>query len=164
MCLNAEIFSALSLHWVALFSAARLPQPDLFTNQPRPTQVPPAAGTANQERMSEREAGVHAWMQSAHAAPHYPHVAGSKEVTTSAAAAKMMETSGRAELLRHRSLAAIEDSVFRLTADECAAQLGETVLAVRPRISELNKRGLIVDTGIRRKNISGISAKVWRSA
>ena len=56
-----------------------------------------------------------------------------------------------------------------LTADECAEALGVTVLAARPRLSELAKMGLIVKSyqdGIpeRRKNASGMSAQVWRAA
>ena len=46
------------------------------------------------------------------------------------------------------------------TADEVAERLKMSVLAVRPRFSEL-KRGFIVDTGIRRLNLSGKRAKVW---
>lgn len=49
-----------------------------------------------------------------------------------------------------------------LTTDECAAKLSQTVLAVRPRFSELQKLGLIEKTKERRKNISGMSAAVWR--
>lgn len=51
-----------------------------------------------------------------------------------------------------------------LTADECATILGESVLAIRPRMSELRKTGLIEDTGTRRPNLSGHSATVWRRA
>ena len=92
----------------------------------------------------------------------YPYHAGAKEGTTSRDAADRIEQSGRAELLRSRCLAALEDSVFGMTADEVATQLGEDILSVRPRISELNKRGLIRDTGFRRRNASGASAKTWR--
>jgi len=49
-----------------------------------------------------------------------------------------------------------------LTADEVAELLGESVLAIRPRLSELRKLGRIADTGLRRKNQSGRSANVWR--
>lgn len=58
------------------------------------------------------------------------------------------------------------DGLFDLgaefTADECAARLNETVLAVRPRLSELNRMGRIMDAGTRRKNESGMSATVWK--
>lgn len=46
------------------------------------------------------------------------------------------------------------------TADEVAKRLELSVLAVRPRFSEL-KNVYIVDSGIRRLNISGKRAKVW---
>ena len=49
-----------------------------------------------------------------------------------------------------------------LTADEIAAKLGESVLAVRPRVSELFHAGLIEKTGERRPNASGLNAYVWK--
>ena len=61
----------------------------------------------------------------------------------------------------------LRESVFQLlkrealTADECATRLGETVLTIRPRVSELNKAGRIVDSGKRRTNVSGKRATVW---
>ena len=51
-----------------------------------------------------------------------------------------------------------------LTADEIAAKLGESVLAVRPRVSELFRAGLIEKTGDRRPNASGLNAHVWKKA
>ena len=49
-----------------------------------------------------------------------------------------------------------------LTADEIAARLDESVLAVRPRVSELFHAGLIAKTGERRPNASGLAAHVWK--
>lgn len=49
------------------------------------------------------------------------------------------------------------------TADEVADALGKSVLSIRPRITELKNLGKIVDTGDRRKNTSGKSAKVWKA-
>lgn len=49
-----------------------------------------------------------------------------------------------------------------MTADEVAKVLKETVLAIRPRLSELRAHGLIRDTKDRRDNISGRPAIVWR--
>ena len=49
------------------------------------------------------------------------------------------------------------------TADEVADALGMSVLAIRPRISELRKLGKIVRNGDRRPNASGILAWVWRA-
>lgn len=48
-----------------------------------------------------------------------------------------------------------------LTADECAGLLRESILSVRPRISELHADGLIFRTTLRRPNRSGHSAAVW---
>lgn len=52
-----------------------------------------------------------------------------------------------------------------MTADEIAEKVGETILSIRPRLSELvsEKYGRQVEkTKERRKNISGCSATVWR--
>ena len=50
-----------------------------------------------------------------------------------------------------------------LTADEIATSLNLSVLSVRPRVSELNRLGMIKQTGVRRRNASGLTATVWRS-
>lgn len=64
-------------------------------------------------------------------------------------------------------IATIREQVFDclwfsggLTPDEVAARLGLSVLTVRPRCSELMRRGRIVDSGTRRVNASGRKAKV----
>lgn len=66
--------------------------------------------------------------------------------------------------LRDRVFSAIERASNGLTTDECADRLGETVLSIRPRFTELAAKGEIEDTGLRRKNASGRSATVWRVA
>ena len=66
----------------------------------------------------------------------------------------------RAPILRARVLGVLATGNF--TADEVAAQLGESVLAIRPRVTELAKAERIADTGERRKNASGRRAIVWR--
>ena len=67
----------------------------------------------------------------------------------------------RAEQLRERALRAYRDAGARgLTADECARVLGATVLAVRPRVTELRQLGWITRTGERRRNESGLNASV----
>lgn len=78
---------------------------------------------------------------------------------TSEAAAEAMQD--RAETLRAKALDAI--SRQPATADEVAGQVGASILAMRPRITELAKMGRIEDSGERRKNASGRSAIVWRS-
>jgi|TARA_Y100000034_G_C6631227_1_gene275578 predicted ArsR family transcriptional regulator len=49
-----------------------------------------------------------------------------------------------------------------LTADEAAEIAGVTVLAMRPRFSELHKAGKIADAGERRPSASGKTATVWK--
>lgn len=94
--------------------------------------------------------------------PRDPHVG---KTDTSAAAARAI--SSKANTLRARALDLIrrhsELPVWNgLTADETASLMRESVLAVRPRLSELREDGLIVDSGLRRKNISGNNQIVFR--
>jgi len=70
--------------------------------------------------------------------------------------------SARGEHLRQLALAALTATPLGLTADEIAAALDESVLAVRPRVSELFHAGLIEKTGERRRNHSGLCAHVWK--
>lgn len=70
---------------------------------------------------------------------------------------------GRVAYLQGKCLAALKEH-GPLTADECAAKIGETVLATRPRFSELKHAHAIIKTDARRKNASGCSATVWRVA
>lgn len=79
-------------------------------------------------------------------------------------AAAAAETS-RASILRTLVVSAYQHNAT-LTADECASILGESVLSIRPRISELHKQTppVLEDSGERRKNASGHSACVWRLA
>ena len=91
----------------------------------------------------------------------YPHRAGAKERTTSLEAAHRIEAKGRAKRLRDAVLGAFELG-WEGTADELAFRLNESVLAVRPRVSELHKQGRLEHSGTRHKNASGASAHVWR--
>lgn len=88
----------------------------------------------------------------------YPHTPGSKRDGTSREAAQSIAP--RAETLRTKALAMIRKH-NGLTADECAAVLNESVLAIRPRITELSVLKLIRDSGRVRKNASGRKAIVW---
>ena len=88
---------------------------------------------------------------------HYPDAAGYKEPTTSAEAAATVD----AATLRGKVLDVLKHGP--LTADECASWLGESILSIRPRLSELRALGLIRDTGERRENLSGKSAIVWET-
>jgi predicted ArsR family transcriptional regulator len=93
--------------------------------------------------------------------PRYPAVPGSKAAGTSSEAAEAMKP--RAGILRAKVLDCLRTRC-PLTADECAEMLGDSVLAIRPRFSELRALGLVVDTGDRRINDSGRRAIVWGAA
>ena len=68
----------------------------------------------------------------------------------------------RTERLRALVLEVLAAAPAGLTADEIAAKLAASVLAVRPRVSELFHAGQIVKTGERRTNESGLRAYVWK--
>jgi hypothetical protein len=92
----------------------------------------------------------------------YPDSPGYKEKGgTSEAAADQIAS--RAHTLRGKAL-----QIFRelypdgSTADGIALRVGVTVLAMRPRITELYKFGLIEKTDFCRLNKSGVRARVWR--
>ena len=94
----------------------------------------------------------------------YPDHAGAKERGgTSQDAALALDASGRTHLLRNRVLTLFRCG-HRFTADEAAAYLGESILAIRPRCSELRALGKLVPTGDRRKSDGGRMAHVWRLA
>lgn len=92
----------------------------------------------------------------------YPATPGYKREGPSKDAAQ--KTAGRAGELRGRVMDEITRAGFLgITADEVAANLKETVLSVRPRLSELRKAEQIEPTGERRTNASGMTATVWRT-
>lgn len=63
----------------------------------------------------------------------------------------------------------LRDRAFKLllekdsTADELAEAMNESILAVRPRVSELVAMDMAVDSGKRRRMASGRSGIVWRA-
>ena len=89
----------------------------------------------------------------------YPSAPGFKEPTTSREAAVAMKP--KAATLRAGVMACLRANPDGLTADECAEKMGESVLSVRPRVTELKEIGAIVATGTKRENASGLMAKVW---
>ena len=91
----------------------------------------------------------------------YPNTPGFKVSGTSRDAADANEP--RAETLRQRVLRELQQGKT-LTADEIAAALNESILSVRPRVTELRRMGEIAPTGERRANASGQTAMVWRRA
>lgn len=90
----------------------------------------------------------------------YSKSPGFKDRTTSREAARRMFP--RADNLRERVMAELAAAPAGLTADEIAARLQATVLAVRPRVTELKEQGRIERTTDRRKNASGMNAWVLR--
>jgi hypothetical protein len=92
----------------------------------------------------------------------YPEAPGFKAAGASQDAAEAI--AGSAKTLRARALAVIAQSPDGLTADEVALSLDATPFAIRPRITELKRLGLIEPAKERRKNESGMSASVWRLA
>jgi predicted ArsR family transcriptional regulator len=90
----------------------------------------------------------------------YPNSPGYKRTGTSKRAAEAMKP--RAPSIRARALELLK--MTSLTADEIAEALNVTVLACRPRVTELFRMGKIRDTGRTRRNSSGVRATVWESA
>jgi predicted ArsR family transcriptional regulator len=90
----------------------------------------------------------------------YPARPGWKEDATSREAAEAIEP--RTRTLRKAAYSFIRNHPGR-TADEIANALGESPLAIRPRISELRRKGLIVNAG-RGHNKSGKAAHRWIAA
>ena len=88
----------------------------------------------------------------------YPETPGFKAVGPSSAAAFAVNED--AKTLRGKCLELLKMR-GDLTADEAAAMLDKSVLAIRPRFTEMLKMGWIFDSGLRRKNSSGIRATVW---
>lgn len=89
----------------------------------------------------------------------YPVHPGWKAEGTSKLAAVSVKK--RAKTLRERVLNVLQ--VEKLTADEVATKLGESVLSVRPRCSELLLMHQIRETSERRRNVSGKWATVLTS-
>lgn len=87
----------------------------------------------------------------------YPASPGFKEATTSRDAAVSMKA--QAPRLQDKCCQALRSGPA--TADEIAERIGCSILAVRPRITELHRLGKIAETGERRSNYSGRQAKVW---
>jgi hypothetical protein len=90
----------------------------------------------------------------------YPNAPGHRNVETSIAAAEALAPKlGR---LQRMAEAAIRDAGNDgLTADELAARLDMDRYSIQPRTSELKRKGLIQDSGLRRPNCSGKLAIVW---
>lgn len=90
----------------------------------------------------------------------YPDAPGHRNVDTSIAAANAIAPKlGR--LQRMAETAIREAGLYGLTADELAARLDMDRWSIQPRTSELRRKGLIRDSGLRRPNATGKQAIVW---
>ena len=87
----------------------------------------------------------------------YPNSPGWRRTDTSREAAKATE--GKAKTLQAACLEALR-KCGPMTADEIATYLGEIILSIRPRLSELKELHAVSTTGARRKNKSGHGADV----
>lgn len=90
----------------------------------------------------------------------YPDAPGHRGVETSIAAAEAVAPKlGR---LQRLALDAIKArGPWGLTADELAEALNLDRYSIQPRTSELRRKLLIADCGLRRRNSSGKAAIVW---
>lgn len=91
-------------------------------------------------------------------ARRYPQRAGHKVAGTSQEAADAIEGNGRAAKLRAAVLGYYANHTG--TPDEAAAYLGESILSIRPRCSELLTQGKLYRTGERRASSEGRSQNV----
>ena len=89
----------------------------------------------------------------------YPDTPGWKGQATSRAAAEGIAPTAKS--LRERVLEAVR--LHPGTPEDIARRLGEPVLNVRPRTSELFRAGLIERTGITGKALGGRDAIIWRA-
>lgn len=90
----------------------------------------------------------------------YPETPGHRGVETSIAASEALAPKlGR---LQWMALTALKQAGWLgHTADELAERLGLDRYSIQPRTSELKRKGLIRDSGQRRRNGSGKLAIVW---
>lgn len=81
-------------------------------------------------------------------------------VSTSIDSALMASiTSNELRALVHKTLCIHGDA----TVDEICAVTGRPRYSLQPRFTELRKAKAIRDTGLRRRNVSGANAIVWRA-
>ena len=95
--------------------------------------------------------------------PHTAARTGYKATDTETSLQAAQSAAYTAPSMRIRVLEAIRGAHHGLTADEAAEKLNLSILAIRPRVTELKSAGLIVPSCTRRKNASGRSATVWVS-
>lgn len=64
-----------------------------------------------------------------------------------------------------RAVRAAYQEVFPagMTADECATKMDRSPFAIRPRVTDLFNSGFLEETGEKRRNVSGMKARVLRA-
>lgn len=83
-----------------------------------------------------------------------------KRVGTSSDAAA--SAAKKAAAIRLMAFDAIKDSPAGLSATEVATILRLDILSVRPRVSQLFTKGLIIDSGRRRRTGLGKGETIWK--
>ncbi len=90
----------------------------------------------------------------------YPNMPGAYPVETSLEAAEAIAPV--AKTLRDKTEAVIREAgPTGLTSDEAAAAVGFDRWSIQPRVSELRTLNRIIDSGQRRRNVTGKRAIVW---
>ncbi len=80
--------------------------------------------------------------------------------TSDAAYASIMPMADHLRAIAHKLLC---NHPAGLTVDEACAMAGYPRYSLQPRFSEMRKKEMIRDTGLRRRNVSGAYAIVWRA-
>lgn len=94
-----------------------------------------------------------------HVIDNYPDTPGHKGTATSRQAAHDIKPKQRH--LQQRVLDSIRASIFGMSPEQIAEAIGESVYSVRPRCSELARKGLIKDSGRRGKTDFGKASISW---
>ena len=90
----------------------------------------------------------------------YPNAPGHRHVETSVVAANDLAPKlGRLQRLAEVTIRGT--GTDGLTADELAERLELDRWSIQPRTTELCRKGLIRDSGLRRRNVTGKMAIVW---
>lgn len=90
----------------------------------------------------------------------YPDAPGHRGVETGIEAARSI--AGNLGNLQLLALRAIRDRAgLGFTFEELAEAVGKDFRSIQPRVSELRKKGLVVDSGLRRLNVSRKRAIVF---
>lgn len=92
----------------------------------------------------------------------YPNAPGFKGERGGPSETAARKVTTHANTIRGRVLAEYQTIASGMTADEMANRLGLSILTVRPRVAELHRQGELEPTPTRHKNVSGMTATVWR--